>query len=109
MRSIIAAEPPRVSFQPSSLPAEAKSLTISYHGATGPLAGAKRVSLHHGHDGWNDTVDTEMTRLEADEWELRLEVPPTSDRINLCFTDGSKWDNNSGRDWNYITRKPAAP
>jgi hypothetical protein len=49
-------------------------------------------------------VDAEMTQVSTNEWQVTLDVPPAAREISFCFTDGSRWDNNSGRDWHVRRR-----
>ena len=84
---------------PNPLPVGTNKATITYLAANGPLTGANRVLVHRGYDGWRDTSDLEMKRLEADKWWITLDAGTATNRLDFCFTDGTNWDNNVRLDW----------
>ena len=83
-------------------------MTLTYLPATGPLAGAKQINLHHGVNGWKESVDTPMRKTDDATWEVAIGLRPETRQMDFVFTDGSKWDNNSGLDWHVALDKTAA-
>ncbi|MGO8837814.1 MAG: serine hydrolase [Limisphaerales bacterium] len=101
IRRAEAAEAPRINLTPSH-PIAGANVTLTYLPSTGPLTDAKQVSLHHGIDGWKGVVDTPMTKTAAGTWEAVIQLRPDVHQMDFVFTDGTKWDNNSGLDWHVI-------
>ena len=98
----------RAFVDPDLLPAgtNTATATITYLAANGPLAGAKQVLVHRGYDGWRDSTDLEMKRLEAGKWQITLNAAPATNQLDFRFTDGTNWDNNSRFDWRVGRKKP---
>ncbi|HVP12736.1 MAG TPA: DUF4932 domain-containing protein [Phycisphaerae bacterium] len=100
------AGPDRVLLTPDA-PVAGKEVKFTYFAFFGPLAGSKQMTLHYGFDKWQQVVDLPMKKPAEETWELTLQVPPDAKQIDFVFTDGDKWDNNSGRDWHaIINREP---
>jgi len=74
--------------------------TIRYDGLLN-RAGADRVFIHYGFDGWKRTATAEMRREPDGAFSYSL--PMDGDvECNFCFKDSANnWDNNSG--WNWAT------
>ena len=48
-------------------------------------------------------------RKTADEtWEVAIGLQPEVRQLDFVFTDGTKWDNNSGLDWHVALDKTGA-
>ena len=89
-------------------PVASQEVLVSYDARGGPLAGAKQLSLHHGHNGWKEAGDQPMTSAGVERWQVKLKLPPAAGEFDFAFTDGSRWDNNSGRDWRVPTRSTSS-
>ncbi|NLZ47734.1 MAG: alpha-amylase [Clostridiales bacterium] len=77
-----------------------KKVTIKYNAEGRSLQGSSNVKIHWGYDGWKGVTDTAMTSKGNNLWEVTLDVPSAaSSKLDLVFTDGSKWDNNNSQDW----------
>ncbi len=74
-------------------------VTIRYYPNEGILQGASQIDIHLGFNGWTGTETLPMTQ-EGIYWEYVVIVPEDTFEINMVFTDGTDWDNNSGNDWN---------
>jgi alpha-amylase len=79
-------------------PTAGSTVAITYDATNSILQSSTNVILHWGYDGWNGVTDTYMTSLGSNAWETTLTVPSSAtNSLNLCFTDGTNWDNNN---WN---------
>ena len=107
IRRAEAAEVPRIRLTPAH-PSPGANVTLTYLPATGPLAGAKQISLHHGVNDWKETVDTPMRKTADETWEVAIGLQPEVRQLDFVFTDGTKWDNNSGLDWHVALDKTGA-
>jgi alpha-amylase len=86
-----------VSWIPNT-PTAGSTVAITYDATNRVLQGSTNVILHWGYDGWNGVTDTAMTSLGSNAWNTTLTVPSSArNSLNLCFTDGTNWDNNN---WN---------
>ena len=79
-------------------------VSFTYDPAGGPLEGAAQVRMFIGHDGWQNSFYTNMTRASYDTnvWLCSYSDFPGGTRgLNYAFTDGSgaAWDNNFAKDW----------
>ncbi|HVP10437.1 MAG TPA: DUF4932 domain-containing protein [Phycisphaerae bacterium] len=84
-------------------PTPGRDVKITYFALFGPLAGSKQITLHYGFDDWQQVKDLPMKKPAEETWEVTLQVPPDAKQIDFVFTDGDKWDNNSGSDWHTST------
>lgn len=89
-------------------PLVGQEILVSCHAQGGPLEGAKHVSLHHGYNGWKETADQPMTTVSEERWQVKLKLPPNAGEFDFAFTDSTRWDNNSGRDWGVPTRSASS-
>ena len=81
-------------------PVSGSNVTITYNAANRPLQGSSNVKIHWGYDGWVGTTDTNMVSKGNNVWEVTLTVPTSAkNKLDLVFTDGSKWDNNNSQNW----------
>lgn len=93
------------------IPTAGASVTVRYEADMGPLAGSGQVYAHVGYETWRRTApaDIAMTNVSGDLWEYTLPVPDYAHRVDVCFHDGTTWDNNSGHDWHADVAGPWAP
>lgn len=90
---------PVVSYNPTT-PSAGSAVTITYDASNSILKNSTNVSAHWGYDGWKSATNTAMTSLGNSKWQVTLTVPTaTTSNLNLCFTDGTNWDNNSSANW----------
>ncbi|MDP4145567.1 MAG: carbohydrate-binding protein [Bacillota bacterium] len=77
-----------------------QSVTITYNAAGRVLQNSSTVKLHWGYDDWVTPTDTVMTSAGDGTWTATITVPSdATSALNVCFTDGSNWDNNSAANW----------
>ncbi|MBO8127973.1 MAG: carbohydrate-binding protein [Peptococcaceae bacterium] len=77
-----------------------RSTTIKYDGLL-KQAGADRLFMHYGFDGWKNPQTTEMKREPDGTFSCSVVMNGTSE-CNFCFKDSANnWDNNNG--WNWAT------
>jgi hypothetical protein len=98
----------RVSINPNP-PQRARSLTITYDAAGGPLAGASQVYIHRAKNNWSTIVspDPAMTPGTGSTWTHTFVVDADANQIEFVFNNGAgTWDNNSGQDWKITTIEP---
>lgn len=87
----------RVFVDPTPLRAGSKG-RIQYQGLLAK-AGADKVYLHYGVDGWRKPALICMDRI-GDRFETEIKTTVSSREIDFCFKDSADhWDNNSGMDW----------
>lgn len=87
----------RVTFVPAPVHSGAK-LKVGYNGLL-KNAGADRVFVHYGYDGWKETHTMEMDHAGNGSFSVMLSASADR-RIDLCFKDSADhWDNNNGRNW----------
>ncbi len=99
---------PVVEIQPPN-PTDAQPITITYDPAGRALAGSAQVYLHAGRNGWHDVVDPRPAMTPADgKWQCTLAPWPGTTTLDLCFTDGTLWDNNGGQDWHFAVTPAGA-
>ncbi len=90
-----------------NLPEAGSSVTITYYAANRPLQGSSNVKIHWGYDGWKGVTDTAMTSKGNNVWQVTLTVPSAAkSKLNVVFTDGTKWDNNNSQDWSIDIKAP---
>ena len=88
-------------------PKAGSSVTITYYAANRPLQGSSNVKIHWGYDGWKGVTDTAMTSKGNNVWQVTLTVPSAAkSKLNVVFTDGTKWDNNNSQDWSIDIKAP---
>ena len=70
---------------------------IGYHGLLA-RAGADRIYLHYGFDGWQAPRTAPMSPF-LDGFIATIPIEGVNE-VNFCFKDSAgNWDNNSGWDW----------
>lgn len=88
-----------VSWSPST-PAKGSNVTITYDASNRVLQGSSNIKLHWGYNGWSGITDTSMISVGNNKWQVTITVPTAAtSNLNLCFTNGSSWDNNSSSNW----------
>lgn len=88
-----------VSWTPTN-PTAGSKVTITYDASGRVLANSSSITAHWGYDGFKGVTDTTMTSLGNNKWQVTLTVPSTAtSNLNICFTNGTSWDNNSTSNW----------
>lgn len=73
-------------------------VTIEYDGLLS-RAGADRIYLHFGTDGWNNVETIPMSRRSVSGFMATV-VADGNKEVNFCFKDSANnWDNNNGWNW----------
>jgi hypothetical protein len=87
----------RVQVRPAPV-AKNQQAEVVYQGLL-TKAGADRVYLHYGFDGWQDVATKPM--FKQNDGSFFASVPAVGDHeVNLCFKDSAaNWDNNNGWNW----------
>lgn len=94
-----------VSCNPST-PSVGSSATITYDSSNGNLNGSSNVKMHWGYDGWKGVTDTPMTSIGNNKWQVTITVPTAAaSNLNLCFKDGTNWDDNNTSNWSVSVSK----
>lgn len=87
-------------------PIAGQQVTITYNAAQRSLQGSSYVKMHWGYDSWKGIEDTSMTSLGNNLWQATVTVPANaSSTLNMVFTNGTAWDNNSTQNWNFNITK----
>jgi Starch/carbohydrate-binding module (family 53) len=76
--------------------------TIRYNGSL--AASAASLTLHWGHDGWDQVTDTLMTRDGDGSWQAVISVPAGSMLDAALVNQAGQWDNNGGGDYGLAIR-----
>jgi hypothetical protein len=89
----------RVALEPNP-PVAGQELTIRYEATGGALKSSTQLTLQYGVNGWAGSAGQQpMTNSGAEHWQTKLLLPPGIRELDFVFTDGTRWDNNNGRDW----------
>jgi hypothetical protein len=80
-------------------PTGCTDVVITYHPNNGALKSAAQVNIHVGRNGWQDVLDVPMARI-GNNWVYTNSLDDGTYQINVCFSDGTTWDNNNANDWN---------
>ena len=101
---------PSASFSPAT-PTDCGSLTVAFNAATSVLATATTVyAFHHFSTNDSDWVATAMDRTGTNTFSLAFAaIPDDAPRFEVCFTDGSNWENHGGANWQVAIRDCEAP
>lgn len=88
----------------STVPAEpvgCDPVTIRYHAAGRPLAGAAQIYIHVGRNSWQDVIEPNPAMTwEGNVWTYTYTPAPGTEVLNVVFNNGEgNWDNNNGNDW----------
>ena len=102
IRRLDAAAPVRHRIEPDP-PVAGQDATITYLSRLGPLAGSKEMTIHYGADQWRNVQDISMTQAAEGGWVVTVGISAEARQIDFCFTNGDRWDNNSGKDWHVLT------
>jgi glucoamylase len=93
-----AAAHPAVTTSPSP-PAAGQQVTVRYDGFL--AAAATSVTMHWGHDGWQNITDTPMTRQADGSWTATVAIPAGSTGLNTAYyNQAATWDNNNTANYN---------
>ncbi|MDP4144650.1 MAG: DUF5057 domain-containing protein [Bacillota bacterium] len=77
-----------------------QSITITYNASGRVLQNSSTLKMHWGYDGWTVPTDTVMTSVGSNIWTATITVPSAAKSgLNVCFTNGSSWDNNNSANW----------
>jgi alpha-amylase len=88
-----------VSWTPSA-PVAGNTVTITYNATSRVLQNSSNINVHWGYDGFTGVTNTSMTSAGNNTWTATLTVPTAAkSKLDLCFTDGTNWDNNSSANW----------
>lgn len=85
----------KVDYDSSAL-VQGKKFTVYYNGS---LTNSNNVSLHLGYNGFTNSTNVTMTKDSNGFWEGTITIPASATKLDFDFTNGSNWDNNSGKDW----------
>ncbi len=90
---------PAATWTPAEI-VDGEPVEIVYDAAGRVLEGLSALSIHWGHDDWQDVADVFMTPLGGELWSVTVTPPAGSTSLEFVFTDGlGTWDNNAGADW----------
>lgn len=95
----------KVDYDSSSL-VQGKSFTVYYNGS---LANSNSISLHLGYNGWTNVTNLIMTKDSSGFWKGTVTIPTSAKKLDFDFTNGSNWDNNSGKDWHLQVWSSSVP
>jgi len=95
----------KVDYDSSTL-IQGKNFTIYYSGS---LANSNNISLHWGYNGWTNAADLTMTKDSSGFWKCNVTIPTSATKLDFDFTNGSNWDNNSGKDWHLQAWSASVP
>lgn len=95
----------KVDYDSSTL-VQGKSFTIYYNGS---LANSNNVLLHLGYNGWTNVTNVIMTKDSSGFWKGTITIPTSASKLDFDFTNGSNWDNNSGKDWHLQVWSSSVP
>ncbi len=81
-----------------SPPVAGQPAIVRYAGSL--AASATAITLHWGHDGWQNVTDTPMVKQADGSWTATVTVPAGTG-LNTAFQNqAGTWDNNGGADYN---------
>jgi len=95
----------KVDYDSSAL-VQGKSFTVYYNGS---LANSNSISLHLGYNGWTNVTNLIMTKDSSGFWKGTVTIPASATKLDFDFTNGSNWDNNSGKDWHLQVWSSSVP
>ena len=86
----------------SNTPLTTGTTTIRYAGTL--ATSATSLTLHWGHDKWQNVTNTQMTKQTDGSWTATITVP-TGSALNVdVFNQNNTWDNNNGSDYGFPIR-----
>lgn len=77
-----------------------ETVTVKYRGDLADFGRPLTMHVGYGYGTWINVQDIPMERLPDGSWGAYVTVDSDS-AVNFCFTDGERWDNNSGANWVY--------
>ncbi|BCN28784.1 starch-binding protein [Anaeromicropila herbilytica] len=91
-------------------PVVGQPVSITYNATGRSLTNSSNVSLHWGYDNWKNPQNVPMTKISDNTWSVSVTVPESATTsLNLVFTNGSVWDNNSSANWSFTVSKQSSP
>ena len=101
---------PSATFDPVS-PSDCAPLSVLFNAATSVLASASTVNaFYHFSTNSTDWTTTAMTRQSTNSFSITFAtVPDNAPQLEICFNDGSNWENNGGANWKVAIRDCDAP
>lgn len=101
---------PSASFAPSA-PSDCGPLSVAFNATTSALATATTVTaFYHFSTNSDDWVSAAMVRTGTNTFSLAFDsVPDNAAQLEICFTDGVRWENNGGDNWTVAIRDCEAP
>lgn len=79
-----------------AMPQAGQPVTVLYKGI---LQNSASMKLHWGVNSWTAIQDTTMSRDNDGYWSATITLPTATRELNYVSNNGSRWDNNGGRDW----------
>ena len=87
------------------IPLQNHAVTILYQPGDNALSHATHISIHLGHDGWQDTQDETLSSHGDGTWTCTYSIPAGTKSLEWAFSDGGTiWDDNGGHDWSLAVR-----
>lgn len=101
---------PSAAFAPAT-PTDCGPLTVNFNAATSALATAATVQVSYRFStNAGEWAGAAMTRTGTNTFTFAFAaLPDDAARIEVCFTDGSRWENNGGANWQVAIRDCEAP
>ena len=101
---------PSATFSPSA-PSDCAPITVAFNASTSVLASAGTVyAFYHFSTNSDDWATSPMTRLGSNTFSITFStIPDNAPQLEICFNDGSNWENNGGANWKVSIRDCDAP
>ena len=92
-----------------AIPRAGTTVVLAYAPGGNALARAAAVSIHIGHDGWQDPQDLVLSARGDGTYAGAYAIPAGARSLEWAFFDGNAiWDDNGGRDWSLAIRNTGA-
>ncbi|HEX9337710.1 MAG TPA: carbohydrate-binding protein, partial [Pseudonocardiaceae bacterium] len=85
-----------------SPPVAGQPAIVRYAGSL--AASATAITLHWGHDGWQNVTDTPMSKQADGSWTAGITAPAGSVLNFDVVNSGGTWDNNGGANYGFPIR-----
>lgn len=101
---------PSATFSPTA-PSDCGPISVVFNATTSALATATTVTAsYHFSTNSEDWVSAAMVRTGTNTFSLAFDsVPDNAAQLEICFTDGVRWENNGGDNWKVAIRDCEAP
>lgn len=101
---------PSAAFSPAA-PADCGPIAVAFNAATSALATATTVNAFYRFStNADDWASAAMVRTGTNTFSLVFDaVPDNAPQLEICFTDGTVWENNGGANWKVAIRDGEAP